>query len=399
MTPPRTRATGRQWRLCVRVLCLVVVPAGAALAAWNPWDNHPLTGGDPIRAEHINELRNNVNDLRENTAAYPNTNCTNLPAFNFGANVNAGDPIRASHITQLIQAINETRFAIDGTTSFSPPYVAAGDQIQAAHIMALRNAMDAMVPLCQGGGGPLCPNGVVNPGEGCDDNNAVNGDGCSSTCCREVGQACGASNQCCSNNCSGACQPSASCNGDGICDAGEDASGCPSDCPPCRDNGDACSFDAQCCANNCQGGVCTAACKNPGIGCSSDGECCSHVCTGGACSCLAEGEDCTAGGGCCSSSCMAANPPWPTPKVCKSCGGDGNICGFGWPDCCGSLQCKPQGYPPTTPSTCTLCFTDFEGCGASCGPLGNCPSDHICVHYWCNNGYQTWQCDFKPWCP
>ena len=31
-----------------------------------------------------------------------------------------------------------------------------------------------------------CPNGYVDPGEDCDDDNTMNGDGCSSTCRMEV---------------------------------------------------------------------------------------------------------------------------------------------------------------------------------------------------------------------
>jgi len=67
-------------------------------------------------------------------------------------------------------------------------------------------------------GSASCGDGLVGPGEGCDDGNLVNGDGCSALCLRELGQPCTSSAQCES----GFCGSSASCSVDpdsGVVDA------------------------------------------------------------------------------------------------------------------------------------------------------------------------------------
>ena len=56
----------------------------------------------------------------------------------------------------------------------------------------------------------ICGDGVVDPGEGCDDHNNVNGDGCSATCGIESGYACSGSPSVCTTVC-----------GDGIVAGGE----------------------------------------------------------------------------------------------------------------------------------------------------------------------------------
>ena len=77
-----------------------------------------------------------------------------------------------------------------------------------------------------------CGDGIVDPGEGCDDGNTVSGDGCSSTCqvethtpvcgngIRESGEACDDGNTVSGDGCSSTCQLESVC-GDGIVEAGE----------------------------------------------------------------------------------------------------------------------------------------------------------------------------------
>jgi MYXO-CTERM domain-containing protein len=69
-----------------------------------------------------------------------------------------------------------------------------------------------------------CGNGVIEVGEGCDDNNTANDDGCTSGCLLEIGQSCpNGSNVCASTFCDPtdntcACNQSDDCPGDQVCD-------------------------------------------------------------------------------------------------------------------------------------------------------------------------------------
>jgi cysteine-rich repeat protein len=83
---------------------------------------------------------------------------------------------------------------------------------------------------------PNCGNGVLDPGEACDDGNNVNGDCCRSDCQFEVaGAACAADANACTNDV---------CSGLGTCLHPNNTDFC--------DDGNACSADGQ-----CSGGVCT----------------------------------------------------------------------------------------------------------------------------------------------
>ncbi len=72
--------------------------------------------------------------------------------------------------------------------------------------------------------GPTCGNGIVEPGEACDDGNTQDGDGCSSRCTVE-----GCSEQTCPNGC---------CDSAGDCQPGNLDSACGTGGAPCRDCAD-----------------------------------------------------------------------------------------------------------------------------------------------------------------
>ena len=136
--------------------------------------------------------------------------------------------------------------------------------------------------------GPVCGNGLVEPGEECDDSNTVAGDGCGETCQLE-GTECGdgvcseGENPCnCEKDCplslSGACCTAADCPQpkcgpccvvqcvdyqcsepiwlddccwNGECEEGETPENCPEDCPPiCADNFD-CPYKMKCSDGGC----------------------------------------------------------------------------------------------------------------------------------------------------
>ena len=120
-------------------------------------------------------------------------------------------------------------------------------------------------------GNSNCGNHVVDPGEGCDDGNTINGDGCSSTCQVETsqpvcgnhvvesGEQCDDGNTVSGDGCSSTCQKESLC-GNGHLDPGEQ----------CDDgntqNGDGCS-------STCHTESATACALFPQDGCSSGDAC------------------------------------------------------------------------------------------------------------------------------
>jgi cysteine-rich repeat protein len=110
---------------------------------------------------------------------------------------------------------------------------------------------DGCSATCSNEAGAACGNGAVDPGEQCDDGNTTEGDGCSAACSNEAGAACGdgavdPGEQCDDGNttegdgCSAACsnEPKPAACGDGVLQAGEQcddgnlaaADGCEADC-------------------------------------------------------------------------------------------------------------------------------------------------------------------------
>src|SRR5207244_379678 len=143
--------------------------------------------------------------------------------------------------------------------------------------------------------GALCGNGVLDPGEECDDGNTVSGDCCSALCFFEQGG--------CACNDANVCTDDGTCNGTGTCQVVgfnanpcqgqsrhcDDGNGCTDDsCDPATgdcvmtpntaacDDGNACTTRDTCANGGCHGGpplacddgnVCTTDSCDPAVGC------------------------------------------------------------------------------------------------------------------------------------
>jgi cysteine-rich repeat protein len=87
---------------------------------------------------------------------------------------------------------------------------------------------------------PACGDGIVQAGEACDDGNTVNGDGCTNACTLpacgdgivQAGEACDDGNTVNNDGCTNTCTLPVC--GDGVCNSGVEAcANCPADCGPC----------------------------------------------------------------------------------------------------------------------------------------------------------------------
>ena len=176
-----------------------------------------------------------------------------------------------------------------------------------------------------------CGNGVVEPGEACDDGNTVSGDGCNATC---------TSIETCGNGVADfggeECDDGGTANGDGCSstctlEPGWVCSGVPSTCAP--ECGDATILTPEICddGNLSTGDGCSATCTvEAGWTCAGQPSLCAATCGDG----LVVGpETCddggTASGDGCSASC-ATEPGWTCvgqPSVCTPVCGDGVING------------------------------------------------------------------------
>ena len=139
----------------------------------------------------------------------------------------------------------------------------------------------------------VCGNGILEPGEECDDGNTINGDGCSATCKVQPGFSCAGSpsvcsdiDECATNN--GGCSVNATCTntiGSRVCICTPGYIGDGITCVPAE-----CTTSVQCddgnpCTNDvCQSGVCTHTPKANGTAC-NDGNACTQVdvCQSGVC--------------------------------------------------------------------------------------------------------------------
>ena len=175
-----------------------------------------------------------------------------------------------------------------------------------------------------------CGNGVVNPGEQCDDGNSANGDCCSSTCQLDpAGTACGSAT-------SDTCDDPDTCNASGACLLNHKTDG-----TLCSD-GSACTTNDACLSGACMGGPapdcndangCTDDSCNPATGCvhtpntapCDDGNACttSDACSGGACAGGAA-LDCDDGNPCTDDTCNPATGCVHTNNTAPC--DDGNAC-------------------------------------------------------------------------
>ena len=194
--------------------------------------------------------------------------------------------------------------------------------------------MAAMPPICAPPMG--CGNGLLEAGEGCDDGNNMNGDGCTAACEIEDGNPCVADGECASGVCDmnevpPICEPAGSC-GNGVIDAGESCDdgnlmtgdGCSSVC--LLEDGEPCTDNAQCVSAICDS-VDSNSCEPAntcGNGALEAGEACDdgNASAGDGCNpqCLLElgAGPCNNGAQCGSGVCntMAAAPVCAVPVGC-----------------------------------------------------------------------------------
>jgi cysteine-rich repeat protein len=243
--------------------------------------------------------------------------------------------------------------------------------------------------VCAPGGtvsGTKCGNGVIDPGENCDDGNHLDGDCCSAHCSLDpAGTACTSDGNVCTDdvcNATGtcthvpntnACDDGNSCtNGDvcagGACHGSAVPAGqpCSSDSNPCTD--DVCNATGTCthvpntnpcndgnpCTNGdvCTGGVCAGSAAPTGQPCFSDGnQCTDDVCNAtGACTHVPntnpcdDGNPCTSGDVCTAGACVGS----PNTNPCD----DGNACSTG--DACTGGACVPTGVAAECAGTIDL---------------------------------------------
>jgi cysteine-rich repeat protein len=241
-------------------------------------------------------------------------------------------------------------------------------------------------------GGIACGNGIIDPGEQCDDGNTGGGDCCSSSCQFETaGSACAADSNLCTNDV---------CNGAGACTH-------PNNTAPCDDGlfctvsdvcgGGTCHGTARDCSaagNACNLGVCDEASdqcvaqpKPNGTTC-SDGNACTQTdtCQGGTCTganlvvCTAQ-DQCHIAGTCNPANGTCSNPPAPNGTGCS----DGNACTQ--TDTCLSGTCT--GANPVVCSALDQCHV-----AGTCNPgSGTCSNPNKPNGSTCNDGSACTQTD------
>jgi len=131
-----------------------------------------------------------------------------------------------------------------------------------------------------------CGDGLVDPGEQCDDGNRVSGDGCSASCTVEPCRTCSGQPSVCRPAADGtSCSDGVFCNGADQCSAGSCTVHAGSPCPGPDGDGD--------CAESCDeaAGACTAAdpdgsACNDGDACTQGDACVAGVCAGTTITCM-----------------------------------------------------------------------------------------------------------------
>lgn len=178
--------------------------------------------------------------------------------------------------------------------------------------------------VCKSGSAIVCGNGRIEPGEACDDNNKVNGDGCSSTCVVENNYSCNGEPSVCQKLC-----------GNGVKDPGE----------ACDDG-------------NVQGGDgCSPTCTvEDNYRCNGEPSVCQQLCGNGE---EDTGETCDDGNGLsgdgCSSKCNIEEhytcQGWPSTCHCSSGYQDSNSDGICQPDCAANCTGRCY-YAPNGTASC-----------------------------------------------
>ncbi len=201
-------------------------------------------------------------------------------------------------------------------------------------------------------GGVVCGNGILDPGEQCDDGNSVGGDCCSASCqlnpmghpCTDDGNVCtidecNGEGTCIHSSANGvACDDGVFCNGTDVCsggtcslhmgdpclNSGECADTCDEGLDTCFEPaGTACADDGNVCTDDhCDGAGACAHVNNSspcddGLFCNGD-----DVCSGGAC--IHAGDPCAAGADC-QNQCDETGGHCLSPAG-AACSDDGNVC-------------------------------------------------------------------------
>jgi cysteine-rich repeat protein len=195
-----------------------------------------------------------------------------------------------------------------------------------------------------------CGNGVLQPiaGEECDDGNRVDGDGCSSACkveCKATSLPCYGVSQCCAP-------------ANKVCEGPTPQS---QTCQVCKAVGTSCARYTQCCSSAnkvCEGPAgkpkSCKVCLSIGKSCGRFTQCCSSankVCEGPAgkpktCQvCKAVGTSCARSTQCCSPSNKVCEGPVGKPKTCQVCKTRNTVCARST-QCCAGLSCKNRKCRP-----------------------------------------------------
>jgi uncharacterized delta-60 repeat protein len=247
----------------------------------------------------------------------------------------------------------------------------------------------------------VCGNGVLEPGEACDDGNGWGSDGCSATCQVEKGWVCPKAGKPCSADC-----------GDGIhvsgeeCDIGNNNKG---RCVGSATGGPACDDNTQCPGGHCQ--LCDSNCTlercgnyitshdesgkpeecddgNTRDGDTCDGDCSIPRCGNGRVGRNSKGqrEGCDDGGTCVNGDRSGERCIVPlTPGADPQCPGGQCRPGSGTRICVmPTAGAFPEGHPCDTDAECTS--ADSRG---QCLPVGGPGCDANCSPIACGNGVRT----------
>ncbi len=224
---------------------------------------------------------------------------------------------------------------------------------------------------------PGCGNQVLELGEGCDDGNLSNSDGCNDVCLKELGEPCIGDGQCASSFCDPAgnicaCDQSSDCAAGLLCNLLPNPNTCVA--PGCGngvlESGEGCDD-----GNLGVGDGCNAVClKELGEPCSGDVVCASTFCDtdGGVCACD-ENADC------------------PTGQVCDF---------FGQPNACVNAGCG-NNVLETGEGCDDGNLLANDGCNAVCLlEIGEpCTGNVVCASTFCDPTDDTCECDQDADCP
>jgi cysteine-rich repeat protein len=127
-----------------------------------------------------------------------------------------------------------------------------------------------------------CGDGAAQGDETCDDGNADEGDGCTTTC---AGAVCGNGTMDGAEGCDDAdLSDGDGCSGTCSVEPGYDCTGAPSVCTPsCGSLDSPCSLGIDCCSNVCNAGSCAPPCGGLAAVCTTDADCCMSMCVTGYC--------------------------------------------------------------------------------------------------------------------